>query len=374
MAYNAAYRAASIPPGTAVHALYVRDGQIVGDSWQHASDHGTGRSNASIDAEARQGAVEISVDLTERLATNRLRELINALTSSVPRTDVAIFFNALAVAEQSPSAPDVALTGAAVQIDALLRSAVGDASLLLPSSLAILQRMQMLRDHLAVDASSAAVLMLAARIPTECALACDSDRSGKLSTLEVLLTQAASGLRTGDYLSIHTLVASAALAGYIERLDFLSDQLLASAERQRDEALHAPPDPLAFSKLLYRVPPYAVAALLICRWVSDLDLDHRASKPPWNDRATQAEEIAVRASAGLAHQYFYRVNNELSTIRDSVLAARATGDHITADLLISDGVMANYWPESYQGFFDGTGREPAVDPRRLSNETAADYS
>jgi hypothetical protein len=123
MAYNAARNAASIPKGRAVHTVYVRDGQVIGDSWQHVSVHGAGRSNASVDEAARRDAVELRVDITERIAIDRLRVLIDALESLVPASDAAMFRNALAVAQRNPGAPDTALTAVAAQIDAILRSA-----------------------------------------------------------------------------------------------------------------------------------------------------------------------------------------------------------------------------------------------------------
>jgi hypothetical protein len=403
MAYNAARNAASIPKGRAVHTVYVRDGQVIGDSWQHASVHGAGRSNASVDEAARREAVELRVDITERIAIDRLRVLIDALESLVPASDAAMFRNALAVAQRNPGAPDTALTAVAAQIDAILRSAdSGDESLLVSSSLALMQWMQSLRQQIAIDAPSAAALVLAARIPAQCAYD-PSNPSAMRSTLATLLREAGTQLCTGNYLELSGLVILTAMRGQLNQLDTLSDQLLATAERLRDEALNAPPDPLVFSKLLYRIPPYAVASLLICRWVTDFGLDRLggldgdalrqavqeiargqrraprgdpaghgapASASPWQNRATQAEEIAVRAADGLAHQYSYWMSNELREIRDQVQAAIASGDYLTAEMLIGDGELANYWPKSYRAFFEGTGPEPGVDPNGVSNAVA----
>ena len=390
MAWNAALSAASIAVGTAVHALYVRDGQVVRDSWSHASVDGCGRSGASVDTAARRDAVELRVDLSERIATDRLRVLIDALESVVPAHDATIFGNALAVAERGADAPDPTLTEAGGHLDAILRLPDGLDQFPLDSPrYALMQRMSSLREQVAINAPSAAALLLAACIPTDCAIACSSSTP----TLAEFLLTAATALRTGDYREVDGVVLLAAMRGHLNVLDNLSDQLLAAAEQLRDEALDAPPDPLAFSKLLFRIPPYATAAMLICRWVTEFGVDRlggldgdalrqvveqirsdparhgpTTAQSVWTNRATQAEEILVRAADGLARQYFYWTSNQLRETRDKVQAAIASGDHLGAEMLFVDGVLLNHWPKSYRGFFMGTADEPGVDPRHLFNE------
>ena len=358
-----ARRDAGVPEFGTIHIVYEQQGVVVRDLWVEARSDGTGRQGSQVDAAARRDAYEVRVDLDSRPVSARLTATLDELKSRAAQAgidDLAMFVpfqNALTVTERAgwPYDPEL------VEISLLLRhlAASGSANTGWANAAdTVVQHMREKRHALAIDARSAAAILIAAHVPATCAADAKLRSLDAERTYRELMAVAADRLRGGMWPMLEELVKGVANSGRIAALYFVAEQLLAEAVALRNRALEAPSDPVEFSRKLFDIPPYAEAAKLICQWARE------PAQASWADaftrRQTQAEELRARASEGLYAQYFNWVDQRHLHERSLVAAAQARGDRRAVFRILREGEFRCMRPRSYRAFLEGHGEPPTI--------------
>jgi hypothetical protein len=351
---------ANVPAvGATIHTISVRNGIEVGESWQQSRLDGTGRHGSQVDEAARAAAFEVRVNLDEHPASSRLRGLIALLEPDVPPADLEPARNALMVAERLPDVADPELTRTSDMIGAWLADETVDVTAV-PQALLVHKETR--RNRLAIDARTASTMLLAAHIPQFCANS-HSYAGNVIRTHRELLALSTTMMRCGTWLELNDLIVIAAERGHLENLVALADHLQAQAIAHRDYAMASPADPLEFTRRVFEIAPYAIAAVRICAVLRGALADQIST--PTHDMlekiATEAEELGVRTGDSLDLHYLHWatgfVHDERRAVAAEIATARAGYRHAVFQFL-QDGEFRLLRPRSYRGFIEGKDPTP----------------
>jgi hypothetical protein len=364
VALTSALAAARVPPVGSVHVFFERDGKVLTDHWFQGRADGTGRHGDQVHpASSRVSAFEVRVDLDSRPASGRMEAVLAELEARIAKLGIDAaplvpFHNALTVTERATSSIDPEL----VELSSLiahfidLRSATTD---WLTPAREVMRFMRSKRLAMAVDARSAACILIAGQLPVACASVAAAYSQDDVRAFRDTITLAAEGLRSGMFHILKDVVAVVMQTWLVPAVDLASAHLISEANKLRDDALDSPPDPVEFSRRLFRVPPYAVAAKLMCMWA-------RECKPPpeledkWSRRQQQAAELGARAGEALCAQHHSWLTGYHLYERQLVQAAQARSDHRAVFRLLREGEFRCMRPRSYRPFLEGKGAPPAV--------------
>jgi hypothetical protein len=339
------------------HIIKKSAGQVIGEYWQVIRTDGSSRHYDALPAGDLSGfdRYEVELDVDQAWASARYRTILGSLSPYMSPDQREIMTNPILATDRARLRTECAVLQDASRmvaeryLEPIGREGESALHHLDGASSDLHRHMIEQRERLSIDANEASALLLAADLA---AAASASEAGWRAGTYGEYIARAADELATGRWDNIGRAVSQALGSGHGDALGRIADAHYEAAKRRRDFAMDAPAEPLEFTRRLFNAAPYAATTANLSKWAAQV-----AGAPrEWVKRKTETEELFVRLSTALSHQWLSWASGAQGSIpaeRLLVEEAQRQGDDAEVRRLILDGEYALRRPRSYRAFLLG---------------------